>query len=131
MGGLFGEVSSAGLAIAASVVLALLVAAVLAIRRQDRASTADHESHLSAAPPTRMQIPIRNSSSAPLTLFIEPICDQYEIPVGGEAIVTLRMDADHMLDWHEENWLSLWDGGVISCPAQVKVAKDRPWVGRE
>ena len=130
MSGVFGVVPSAGQAIAASVVLALLVAAVLAIRRQDRLSTADPEPHVSAAPPGRMQIPIRNMSSAPLTLFIEPVCDQYEIPAGGEAIVTLEIDRDHMFDWHDANWLSLWDGGFLF-PAQVKVTNDRPWVGRE
>ncbi|MET1110294.1 MAG: hypothetical protein ABWX67_02075 [Allosphingosinicella sp.] len=58
-----------------------------------------------------MKLPIRNRASTPLTLFIEPYCDQHEIPPGGEAIVTLADGEAHALDFHPENWVSLWDGG--------------------
>jgi hypothetical protein len=35
-----------------------------------------------------MKFPIRNCSSGPLTLFIEPQCDEYKVAPGGEAVVT-------------------------------------------
>jgi hypothetical protein len=58
-----------------------------------------------------MKLPIRNNTSAPLRLFIEPYCDQYEIPPAGEAIVTLDDAGAHSLDFHPENSVTLWDEG--------------------
>lgn len=58
-----------------------------------------------------MRLPIRNYLSAPMTIFIEPICDQYEVPAGGEAIVTLEDGHPHSLDFHADNWLSIWNEG--------------------
>ena len=58
-----------------------------------------------------MRLPIRNYAATPLTLFIEPYCDQYEIPPEGEAIVILDDAGSHSLDFHPENWVSLWDEG--------------------
>jgi len=66
-----------------------------------------------------MKLPIRNRTSRPLTLFIEPYCDEHEIPPDGEAIVTLADGEPHSLDIHPENWVSLWDEG--KCPGVVEV----------
>lgn len=65
-----------------------------------------------------MKLPIRNYMSAPLTLFIEPWCDQYEIPAGGEAIVTLEDGRPHSIDVHSEQWVALWDEGA-GCTIEV------------
>lgn len=59
-----------------------------------------------------MKLPIRNRTSTPLTLFIEPHCEVHEIPPGGEAIVTLDDGEPHALDFHPENWVSLWNEGA-------------------
>lgn len=59
-----------------------------------------------------MKLPIRNYLPVPLTLFIEPWCDQYEIPSGGEAIVTLEDGRPHSIDFHPNNWVSLCDEGI-------------------
>jgi len=56
-------------------------------------------------------MPIRNYLPNSLTLFIEPICEQHEIPSGGEAIITLEDGQPHSLDYHPEDWISLWDEG--------------------
>lgn len=66
-----------------------------------------------------MKLPIRNRTPQPLTLFIEPYCDQHEIPPDGEAIVTLAEGFPHSLDFHQENWVSVWDEG--GTPATVEV----------
>ena len=58
-----------------------------------------------------MKLPLRNYNSTALTLFIEPYCDQYEIPPEGEAIVMLDDGGAHSLDFHPENWVSLWNEG--------------------
>ncbi|WP_426387618.1 hypothetical protein [Sphingobium sp. R-21] len=58
-----------------------------------------------------MRLPIRNYLSTPLTIFIEPICDQYEVPVGGEAIVTLEDGHPHSIDVHPDQWVSIWNEG--------------------
>src|SRR5688500_11090759 len=66
-----------------------------------------------------MKLPIRNRTSQPLTLFIEPYCDEHEIPPGGEAIVILADGEPHSLDFHPENWVSLWDEGRRSGVVEV------------
>ena len=71
-----------------------------------------------------MRLPIRNHTSAPVTLFIEPLCDQYEIPPGGEAIVTLDDGEPHSLDYHPENWVSLWNEGASEAVVEV-VSKEQ------
>lgn len=65
-----------------------------------------------------MKLPIRNCTALPLTLFIEPYCDQYEIPAEGEAIVTLDSEA-HSIDFHPENWVSLWIQGAGGAVVEV------------
>ncbi|WP_010123173.1 hypothetical protein [Sphingomonas sp. KC8] len=46
-----------------------------------------------------------------MTIFIEPICEQYEIPAGGEAVVTLEDGCPHSIDIHPDNWVSIWNEG--------------------
>ncbi len=58
-----------------------------------------------------MRLPIRNYLSTPLTIFIEPVCDQYEVPTGGEAVVILEDGHPHSIDIHPENWVSVWNEG--------------------
>lgn len=58
-----------------------------------------------------MRLPIRNYLSTPLTIFTEPVCDQYEVPPGGEAVVTLEDGHPHSIDIHPENWVSVWNEG--------------------
>ena len=58
-----------------------------------------------------MRLPIRNYLSTPLTIFIEPECDQYEVPAGGEAAVILEDGHHHSIDIHPDNWVSIWNGG--------------------
>lgn len=58
-----------------------------------------------------MRLPIRNYLSTPLTIFIEPVCDQYEVPAGGEAVVILEDGRPHSIDIHPENWVSVWNEG--------------------
>jgi hypothetical protein len=70
-----------------------------------------------------MRLPIRNYLATPITLFIEPYCEQHEIPPGGEAIVTLDDGEPHSLDFHPDNWVSLWNEG--SAWAKVEVFADR------
>jgi hypothetical protein len=71
-----------------------------------------------------MKLPIRNYRPEPLTLFIEPWCDQYQIPPGGEAIVTLEDGRPHSIDFHPGNWVSLSDEGSDAM-AKVEVYPDR------
>jgi len=58
-----------------------------------------------------MKLPIRNNTAKPLHLFIEIFCDEYEIPPGGEAIVTLEDDRPHSIDVNEGG-ITIWDEGV-------------------
>ena len=74
-----------------------------------------------------MKLPLRNYTSKPLTLFIEPYCDQHEIPPEGEAIVILDDAGAHSLDFHPENWVSLWDEGE-SCAVVEIVSKEQKTV---
>lgn len=71
-----------------------------------------------------MKLPIRNYTSQPLTLFVEPYCEQYEVAPGEEAIVTLEDGRPHSLDYHPENWVSLWDEGENEATVEV-VSKEQ------
>ena len=66
-----------------------------------------------------MRLPIRNKGDKPLTIFIEPVCEQFEVPVGSEAIVTLEDGHPHSFDWFDDAWLSIWNEGHQ--PAAVEV----------
>ncbi len=69
-----------------------------------------------------MRLPIRNYTSEPLTLCVEPLCEEYEIPAGGEAIVILQDGRPHSIDVHPDRWVTLWDEGTPE--AEVKVYAD-------
>lgn len=71
-----------------------------------------------------MKLPVRNYTSTPLTLFIEPYCDRYEIPPQGEAIVILDDGEGHSLDFHPENWVSLWNEGRSDAVVEI-VSKEQ------
>lgn len=57
-----------------------------------------------------MRLPIRNYLDTPMAIFIEPVCDQYEVAAGGEAVVILE-DGPHSIDIHPGNWVSVWNEG--------------------
>jgi hypothetical protein len=69
-----------------------------------------------------VRLPIRNYLPKPLTIFIEPICAQHEVPPGGEAAVTLEDDHPHSIDIHPDNWVSIWNEGLE--PAVVEIFDD-------
>jgi hypothetical protein len=71
-----------------------------------------------------MKLPIRNYTSTSLTLFVEPYCDQYDIPPQGEAIVILDDGEPHSLDFHPENWVTLWNEGQMEAVVEV-VSKEQ------
>lgn len=66
-----------------------------------------------------MKLPIRNYLPTPLTIFIEPICFQYEIPVGGEATITLEDGHAHSIDIHPDQWVSIWNEGNKSAVVEI------------
>ena len=66
-----------------------------------------------------MKLPIRNYTSTSLTLFVEPYCDEYEIPPQGEAIVILDDGEPYSLDFHPENWVSLWNEGESDAVVEI------------
>lgn len=72
-----------------------------------------------------MKVPIRNYLGEPLTLFLEPWCDEFEIPPGGEAIITLEDGRAYSIDVYPEQWVSFWDEGS-SPPAAVEIFSNRP-----
>ena len=55
-----------------------------------------------------MRIPIRNKSESSLTVFVELQCEQFEVPVGGEAIVRLADGRAHSIDV-DLDWVTIWD----------------------
>jgi hypothetical protein len=71
-----------------------------------------------------VKLPIRNYTPTPLTLFIEPHCDEYEIPPEGEAIVILDGGESHSIDFHPENWVSLWNEGGSEAVVEI-VSKEQ------
>lgn len=56
------------------------------------------------------RIPVRNKGERPLTAFVELQCDQFEVPVGGEAIVRLADGRRHSTDV-DRDWVTIWDEG--------------------
>ena len=67
-----------------------------------------------------MRLPIRNKSSRPLTLFLEMICDEREIPPGGMAIVRIADGALDSIDVHDGQ-VTIWDD---SCEATIEVVSE-------
>jgi hypothetical protein len=70
-----------------------------------------------------MRLPIRNKSARKLTVFVEPLCDQYEVPAGGEAIIRLEDGPPHSIDVDAE-WVTVWDEGA-SATVEVISESDR------
>ncbi len=66
-----------------------------------------------------MRLPIRNYLATPLTIFIEPVCDQYEVPAGGEAVVILEDGHPHSIDVHSDNWVSIWNEGPAWATVEI------------
>ena len=66
-----------------------------------------------------MKLPIRNFGSKPLTLFIELQCDEYEVPVNGEAIVTLEDGRSHSMEVRDDLFV-IYDEG---CNAEVEIVE--------
>jgi hypothetical protein len=58
-----------------------------------------------------MRLPIRNKSGRPLTIFVEPVCSEFEVPVGGEAIVRLEDGPPHSIEV-DDAWVTIWDEGL-------------------
>lgn len=57
-----------------------------------------------------MRLPIRNKGAEALTVWIEPWCEQYDVPVGGEAIVSLEDGEPHSIDIYEHG-VTIWNEG--------------------
>jgi hypothetical protein len=68
----------------------------------------------------KLKLPVRNYTAGPLTLAVEPFCEEYEIPPGGEAFVTLEDGCPHSIDVHPERWITLWDESACQT-AEVKI----------
>ena len=73
-----------------------------------------------------MRLPIRNYTDKPLGLFVEPICTEYEIPPGGEAIVTLEDGNPHSIDVYDDA-VTVWNEGPE--PVSVVVRSTQMSVG--
>lgn len=59
----------------------------------------------------------------PLTVFVELQCDQFEVPVGGEAIVRLADGRPHSIDVAGD-WVTIWDeGGNASVEVITEIDK--------
>jgi hypothetical protein len=52
-----------------------------------------------------MHIPIRNKGDRPLTVLVELQCEQFEVPVGGEAIVRPADGRPHSIDV-DDAWIT-------------------------
>ncbi len=70
-----------------------------------------------------MRLPIRNKGTRPLTIFIELQCDEFEVPVGGEAIIRLEDGLPHSIDF-EDGWVTIWDEGT-SASVEVIQSSDK------
>jgi len=64
-----------------------------------------------------MRLPITNICDRPLTVFVEAMCNQYEVPPGGMAIVRIEDGMLNSIDL-DDAWITIWDD---SCEATVEV----------
>jgi hypothetical protein len=69
-----------------------------------------------------VKLPIRNYTDKPLGLFIEPMCDEYDIPPGGEAIVVLVDGHPHSIDVHE-GLVAVWNEGPEPVAVTVRATQ--------
>lgn len=68
-----------------------------------------------------MRLPIKNNFDRPLTVFMEPMCNQFEIPPGGEAIVRIEDGFLGPIEF-EDAWVTIYD---TSCCASVEIVSDQ------
>lgn len=61
-----------------------------------------------------MRLPIINKFDRPLTVFMEPICDQFEIPPGGKAIVRIDDGYLHSIEFADA-WVTVFDDSTRAC----------------
>lgn len=66
-----------------------------------------------------MRLPIRNYLSTPLTIFVEPCCDEYEVEAGGEAIITPEDGFPHSIDIHPDQCIAIWNEGDADAVVDV------------
>lgn len=64
-----------------------------------------------------MRLPIRNTYDRPLNIFMEPMCDQFEVPVDGMAIVRIEDGMLSLIDVNDA-WVTIYDE---SCEAIVEI----------
>lgn len=58
-----------------------------------------------------MKLPFRNYLATPLTIMIEPGCDEYQVSSGGEAVVTLEDGHPHSIEIYPDQRISIWNEG--------------------
>jgi hypothetical protein len=66
----------------------------------------------------------------PLTILIEPSCDQYEVAAGGEAIVTLEDGHPHSFEIHQDQHISIWNEGVEPAVVELFTARQCSYPAR-
>jgi len=66
-----------------------------------------------------MKLPIRNYLLKSLTVFIEPYCEEYEVPIGGQATITLQDGKPHSIDIHPDQFISVWDEGSEQASVEI------------
>ncbi len=65
-----------------------------------------------------VKLPIRNRTSKPLSLVIEVHATEFEVPVGGEAIVFLEDDRPHSIDvWNDQ--VTVWNEGEDEAEVEI------------
>jgi hypothetical protein len=69
-----------------------------------------------------VKLPIRNYTDKPLGLFVETMCDEYDIPPGGEAIVVLVDGRPHSIDVHE-GLVAVWNEGPEPVAVTVRATQ--------
>ncbi len=65
-----------------------------------------------------MRLPIRNKTDWALHIFIEPWCDDYEVPPKGEAFVHLEDGLPHSIDVFDGQ-VSIWSEGAEGAKVDV------------
>jgi len=71
-----------------------------------------------------MKLLINNSTDKPITLFIEPWCEERKFPPGAEAIVYFGDMDLHAIDIHE-NQLSIYDEGTKDFSIEVILKEEK------
>lgn len=77
-----------------------------------------------AAKEKEMRLPIRNKTERTLHVFIEPWCDNYELPPKGEAFVHLEDGHPHSIDVFDGQ-VSIWSEGAKEVRVDVVSEEDQ------